>query len=272
MEKKFIDIDKKKIFYWKNIFSPTRPTLIFVHGLSGSSSAWIKYEKKFSRSFNVVSLDLRGHGKSEKFKEYEAYEIKKFAQDILELVGYLKIKNFILVSHSFGTLVALEFLFHHQDLVKAAVFISHSFYVKNRILAKILKPFLYFTKFLSRLPLPLKTGGHIDYSHYINTGDWNLRRSLADIRNTSLRVYLYSTKQSYNFNRQDFLEKIKIPTLIIHGKKDTIFPVKNSLIMAEKIKDSRLVILEKADHILVLNNYNEVSREIEKFLQNMIKY
>jgi len=260
-------LSKIGIYYKKNEFKEGRPTLIFVHGLSGSSSAWIKYEEKFEKTVNIVSLDLRGHGKSKKLENYEDYEIKKIAQDIFELVGYLKIKDFFLISHSFGTLAALEFLFEHQDLVKAAVFISPSFYVGNRKIAQVLRPFLYFTKFLSRLPWKLKTGGHIDYTYYKNTGDWNLRRTIADVRNTSLRVYLYSTKQSYSFDKQDFLEKIKIPTLIIHGKKDTVFPVKNSLIMSEKIKNSRLVILPKADHILVLNNYNEVSKEIENFLE-----
>jgi pimeloyl-ACP methyl ester carboxylesterase len=53
----------------------------------------------------------------------------------------------------------------------------------------------------------------------------------------------------------------------VHGKKDSIFPVENSILMAEKIKNSKLVLLEKADHIVVLNNFIEVSDAIEEFAE-----
>jgi len=116
------------------------------------------------------------------------------------------------------------------------------------------------------IPNSSKIGGHIDYSKYKNTGDWNIRRMSADIRNTGLRVFLYCLKQSYEFDRKGFLGSINIPVLIIHGKKDTIFPVKNSIIMAERINDFRLILLENADHIIVLNNFPEVSKAIENFI------
>ena len=55
-----------------------------------------------------------------------------------------------------------------------------------------------------------------------------------------------------------------------HGKKDTIFPVQNAISMAEKIKNSRLILLENADHILVLNNFEDVHEAIEHFLNDDI--
>lgn len=54
----------KKIFYKKNEFKPGRPALVFVHGLSDSSSAWLPYEKKFEAQSNILTFDLRGHGYS----------------------------------------------------------------------------------------------------------------------------------------------------------------------------------------------------------------
>ena len=52
----------------------------------------------------------------------------------------------------------------------------------------------------------------------------------------------------------------------MHGKKDTIFPVKNSLIMKEHIKGSELILIEGADHIIVLNNAIKVGDAIEHFI------
>jgi glycosyltransferase involved in cell wall biosynthesis/pimeloyl-ACP methyl ester carboxylesterase len=257
----------KNIYYRTNEILPDRPTLIFIHGLSGSSSAWVEYEKKFAGNCNVISYDLLGHGKTVKSKKYQDYEIKNFADDLYSLIKRLDLKDFTLVSHSFGTLIALEFLVEHHDLAKSVVFLSPNFAITRRRSARVIKPLLMLSKIFDLLPFSEKAGGHIDYRKYINTGDWNLRRTIADVSNTCLRPYFYSTRQSYNFNRENFLSEIKIPVLIMHGKKDTIFPIDNSLIMKEKIKNSELILLDNTDHILVLNNFKEVSEAIEKFIK-----
>ncbi len=260
---------ENNIYYRINEFQSGRPTLIFIHGLSGSSSAWTEYEKKFEKEYNILCLDIRGHGKSAKLKNYNDYEIEKFSEDIFDLMKYLNIEKPVLISHSFGTFIALEFLVKYQGLLNSAVFLSPGFCVKNGVLIKeIQKSLLWlFVKIFNLIPFFPKIGGHIDYSKYKNTGDWNIRRMFADIRNTSLRVFLYCLKQSYKFDRGNFLGKINIPVLIIHGKSDTIFSVKNSEIMAEKINNSELILLDGANHIIVLNNFSEVSQAVENFME-----
>jgi len=109
MEEKYLGT-KNRIFYKKNNFNNKRKTLVFVHGLSGSSSAWEPYEKKFESNFNVLTFDLRGHGKSFRPKKISGYLIEKFSEDLYKLVKYEKINNFILIGHSFGNLIVLDFL------------------------------------------------------------------------------------------------------------------------------------------------------------------
>ena len=62
----------EKIYYRKNKFLK-RPTIVFVQGLSGTSSGWIPYEKILGKKYNVLSLDLRGHGKSFRPKYFKDY-------------------------------------------------------------------------------------------------------------------------------------------------------------------------------------------------------
>ncbi|MCX6813776.1 MAG: alpha/beta hydrolase [Candidatus Azambacteria bacterium] len=255
------------IYYRINKFQTSRQTLVFIHGLSGSSSAWLEYEKKFEKKYNLLSLDIRGHGKSAKLKNYEDYEIEKFSQDIYDLITYLNIEKPILISHSFGTLIALEFLVKYQNLLASSVFLSPIFSLKKQKSAQFVHSIIgLLSGFLKIFPVSTKIGNHIDYSKYKNTGDWNIRRTFADVRNTGLRVFLYCLKQSYKFDRKGFLGSINIPVLIVHGKKDTIFSVKNSVIMAERINNSKLILLDNADHIIVLNNFTEVSEAIENFI------
>ena len=74
---------------------------------------------------------------------------------------------------------------------------------------------------------------------------------------------------AYNFDIENFLSKIKIPILIIHGDKDTIFPVSSGIKINNLIKKSKLIILNECDHIIVLNNFNKVYNEINKFLESL---
>lgn len=62
------------------------------------------------------------------------------------------------------------------------------------------------------------------------------------------------------------LEKISCPTLIIWGKKDKITPLKDGYLMKEKIKNSRLEILEKISHTPHLENPQALVQKIQSFL------
>ncbi len=258
---------KNNIYYRMNEFQFGRPTLIFIHGLSGSSSAWMEYEKKFEKKYNLLFLDIRGHGKSKKFPHYSDYKIKHFAKDIDDLVSYLNISKFILISHSFATLIAAEYIKLFRENVLANIFLSPTFNLEACFMAKIVRPVIKLSKIFDLFPFNPKPGHHVDYTKFPNTTDWNIKRCYGDISNTTLRVYLHCLRQSLKLEQEYLLEKIKVPTLIIHGVKDTIAPVRNSIALSKKINHSKLILLDNANHIIVLNNFPEISQAIENFIE-----
>ena len=257
---------ERGIYYRKNEYNSNKKTLVFVHGVSGSSSAWIPYENKFENDYNILTLDLRGHGKSQKPTSYEDYKIELFAEDIYLLIKNINIDNVIFISHSFGSVIALSFLDKYQSTVNKVILLSPQYSINNILSAKIVKPIIFgLSSILPKLKNS-KNGIHIDYTKYKNSGDWNIPRTIADVKNTGIRVYLYCAKQTYLFNGEKILDKITIPVLIVHGRKDTIFPVKYVFDIAQKIKNSKIQIIEHTNHILVLNNFPEVSELISNFI------
>jgi len=73
----------------------------FVHGAGGSSSIWFKQVRAFKKQFNVLILDLRGHGDSKpslKDTFNPKYTFDSITDDIVEVLAYLKIKK----SHFIG--------------------------------------------------------------------------------------------------------------------------------------------------------------------------
>ena len=254
------------IYYRVNTFKTDRPWLVFVHGLSGSSSAWLAYEERFGADYNVLSFDLRGHGLSAKHKTYDDYALANFVQDLRALLGHLGITQCTLISHSFGTLIALDYLLQYQNTVTAAVFLSPNFAIKQRVLAAVLKPVSKIAGAVDMIVRSPKNGGHTDYSKYPNSGDWNIPRMIADTRNTGMKAYLHCTRHSCDFQRLDLLDRITVPVLIIHGKKDTIFPVKNSMDLVKRIRGAKLVLLNNAQHAAQQVVMEEAADAIEEFL------
>jgi pimeloyl-ACP methyl ester carboxylesterase len=262
-----------KIYYRTNEFKEDRVTLVFVHGVCGSSSAWWEYEKKLNDKYNIVSYDIRGHGKSHRYEKYTDYEIDKFTNDLYELVNYLNIKKFIMISHSYGTFISLDFTSKHKEFVKALIFLSPNYDVLTMPQSKIAKPIF---NLLTKINFPIsqnKKREHLDYlKNYPNSGDYNLRRTIADVSNTGLRVYLYCMNQSFSFHGEPVLGKINIPVLIVHGKEDSIFPIKYGIEMAKKIPNAKIVMLDNVSHELKDSpvTIDKISGEIENFIKSII--
>lgn len=258
-----------KTYYKKNNFKAGRLTLVFVHGVSGSSSAWLPYEKKFAEKYNVLFYDIRGHGKSKKFPKYSDYEMKNFANDLHELVTFLNIDKFILITNSLAALIATEYIKQHRESVIATVFTSPEIYLTEPPIIKFSQPALkILTGLISMLPFSLKPRGHVDYTKHTGSTDWDIKRNLADIRNTGLRAHFFSLQHSIEYKHPEF-EKINVPTLIIHGELDSMVPVSNSKAISEIIPGSTFVVIKNVDHNTVHNGVREMSQAIEYFIENL---
>jgi pimeloyl-ACP methyl ester carboxylesterase len=181
--------DNNRIYYRTNEFKSDRLTLVFIHGVSGSSSAWLDYEPIFENKYNLCIYDIRGHGMSKKYPHFEDYEIKNFADDLHELVSNLGVKKFILITNSFGGLIGLEYIKKYQDALLANIMTSPEIFLNEEPIATIIRPILWLiTKIVSVFPFNGKPRGHVDYSKYINVSEWNIGRNWADMHNTGLRA------------------------------------------------------------------------------------
>ena len=264
---------KGEIYYRVNEFQSGKPTLVFVHGVSGSSSAWWPYEEAFKDKYNVLSYDIRGHGMSKKFRDPVDYEIKKFAYDLHELVTSLHIQKFILISNSFGSLIALEYLKSWRSMVIANILTSPELYT-NRDFSKKIIYFLLniLTGIIGFLPFDPKPRGHVDYDKHRGSTDWDIKRNWADMRNTGIHAHFYTLEHSFAPHQEYFLEKINLPTLIIHGGKDTMVSMKNAMAISKKIKGSELIVIPKIDHNTVHNAVMDMQIAIENFInKNLIQ-
>jgi hypothetical protein len=70
---------------------------IFIHGFGGSSNVWFKQIRDFQENFNVVLIDLRGHGKSKGLPQHRRYSFELIAKEVAEVINFLKSKATLII-------------------------------------------------------------------------------------------------------------------------------------------------------------------------------
>jgi pimeloyl-ACP methyl ester carboxylesterase len=261
--------EERGIAYRISSFEGNRETLVFVHGLSGSVSAWLPFEKAFPQ-YNLVMIDLRGHGNSIRPKNYEDYALSKVSDDLSSLLTHLNVKKCILVSHSFGTLIAHHFACAHPQKISGLIYLSPVAYLSETARFSFVHTALaFFVLILFFLPFANQKRGRVDYSIFTHTNDFDPRRIIRDIWNTSFHSYFYCLEQIYATHENALWDSPPFPTLIVHGTYDRIIPFSHAKKLAGHITQSTFVPLQGANHIIVLNNVSEVTKAIQEFLNSL---
>jgi pimeloyl-ACP methyl ester carboxylesterase len=98
------------------------PPFVFIHGWTCDRTFFAQQAEHFSRNHRVVSLDLRGHGESD--KPEGDYPIAAYASDIAELMKQLDLGKAVIVGHSMGGITALQLAADHPDTVAAIVMVD----------------------------------------------------------------------------------------------------------------------------------------------------
>jgi pimeloyl-ACP methyl ester carboxylesterase len=99
-----------------------KPPFVFIHGWTCNRSFFAPQAEHFERRHRVVSLDLRGHGESD--KPPGAYPISAYVDDIAFLIGELGLGKVVAVGHSMGGITVLELGAAHPDKVAAIVMVD----------------------------------------------------------------------------------------------------------------------------------------------------
>jgi len=95
--------------------------LMILHGLFGFSDNWQTHAKKLAEYYRVILVDLRNHGRSHWNDDF-SYEV--MAHDVKELCDDLELSDLILMGHSMGGKVAINFAQQNEDVLEKLVVVD----------------------------------------------------------------------------------------------------------------------------------------------------
>ena len=234
------------------------------HGAGGSSSIWFNQVRFFKSYFNVLLIDLRGHGRSAASPEGTQYTFDKIIEDLIEVLDHNKINKSHFVGISLGSILIQKMLFKYQSRVEkiglgGAIL---NLNLQSRVLmffgnlTQSILPFIWIYTFFAYVIMPYR----------------NHRKSRALFIREAKKLSQNEFKRWYKLTKKilPLLEKIrsykvKTPVLYIMGKEDYMFlPFVKEMVQAHE--SSFLITLSDSGHVVNIDQPEQFNNNLLTFL------
>jgi len=240
----------------------------FVHGAGGSSSIWFRQIRAFKAEYNVLVLDLRGHGNSKpslKDSLNSKYTFDSITEDIIEVLDHLEIKKSHFIGISLGTILIRNLAESRPDLVESMVMggailkLNFRSQVLMRLgnIFKSVVPYMYLYKLFAFIIMPKK----------------NHKESRILFANEAKKLYQkefvrwFKLTAEINPLLRFFRAKdIEIPTLYVMGQEDHLFLPSIKRIVQKHVQ-STLHVIENCGHVVNVERPDDFNTTTLKFLR-----
>jgi pimeloyl-ACP methyl ester carboxylesterase len=239
--------------------------VVFVHGAGGSSAIWYKQVREFRKAFNVLLIDLRGHGESSRLPVQQfRYTFDDVSRDIIEVLDYLQIRRAHFVGISLGSLIIRSLAEIDPDRVGTVVLggAVTRLNLRSRILVAIgnlfkhIVPYIWLYRFFAWIIMPRRRHRESRALFIREAGKLCQKEFLRWFRLTRRVVPLLR-----NYEERE----IDAPTLYLMGQEDYMFlPAVQQLI--EHHRRSILKIIEGAGHVCNVERPHIFNRHAISFM------
>lgn len=259
------------LHYKTHFRGPEHEWVVFVHGAGGSSSIWYRQIRDFRKHFNVLLVDLRGHGDSQDVARASAdpYTFREVTGEILEVLDHLEIPSAHFVGISLGTILIRTIGEIAPERVRSMILggaitrltFRSRFLVRLGTLVRRFVPFLWLYRLFAWIIMPKKRHEHSRLL-FVNEA-----RKVA--RKEFLRWWRLT--QEVNPLLRFFEEKeLPIPTLYLMGEEDYMFLPPVRRIVSQHRQSSTLRVLEDSGHVCNVDRADLFNRYAIDFIRGRL--
>ena len=245
------------------------PWVTFVHGAGGSSTIWYKQLKAFSSNFNVLLIDLRGHGRSKApiYKRIKNYSFSTIGDEVLEVLDHLRIQNTHWIGISLGTIIIRDITERHPQrslsmiMGGAVMKLNKRGQVLMRTGAafKSVIPYMVLYKFFAWVIMPKKTHKEarnlfVREARKLYQREFKRWFTLVAEVNPLLKFFRFKDSN--------------VPTLYIMGSEDHMF-LPSIRKIVENHRSALLHVIENCGHVVNVEQPEIFNTEAIKFLKSI---
>jgi len=248
----------------------TSKWVTFIHGAGGSSSIWFQQFRAFKNEFNILLIDLSGHGKSEsRFDENskEGYTFEMITGDIVEVLNLLSIKKSHFIGVSLGTIIVRDIADRFPNLVESLVLAGAilKFNIRSNMLMifgnflRSIVPYILLYKLEAFIIMPKKN--HRE-SRFLLVKECKKLNQKEFIRWCKLTRGIKKVLKSQRQN------DIKTPSLYVMGAEDHLFlPSVRKAVLS--FTNAQLCVLENSGHVVNIDQPKPFNDMVIKFLKSL---
>jgi 3-oxoadipate enol-lactonase len=236
--------------------------LVFIHGLGSSGRDWEYQVEYFSMKYKVITMDLRGHGNSE--KPIGPYSMTQFANDIAGLLKSLQVGSAHVVGLSLGGGVSFQLVLDHPDMVKTLTIVNSFPELVIRSFKDRLNAWQRFA--IVRLLGMRKMGQLLSKRLFPKEEHASIRdRFVQQWSENDPNAYMASMRAMIGWSVVNRLDSIKCPTLIISADNDYT-SVESKEEYTRKIPGANLVVIPDSRHATPVEQPDKFNMVLMKFL------
>ncbi|HEV3052967.1 MAG TPA: alpha/beta hydrolase [Longimicrobium sp.] len=240
--------------YRRHFLSPEHEWVVFVHGAGGSSSIWYRQVREFRKAFNVLLIDLRGHGDSQPPLlmpfEGDRYTFEAVSREILEVLDHEEVASAHFVGISLGCILIRTIGEIAPERVRSMVMggaiirldLRSRFLVTLGNAFKRIVPYMWLYRLFAWIIMPRKR--HREARNLFVT----------QAKRLCQKEFIRWFRLTYEVNpllRRLFEQKeLPIPTLYVMGDEDHMFLPSVSGLVSRHTRFSRLEVLPECGHVV----------------------
>jgi pimeloyl-ACP methyl ester carboxylesterase len=257
---KYFNVESSKIACWVNNsnFGAHEQSLIFIHGSGGDHSAWSHQYARLHKYYNILAIDLPGHGRSKGSGESDVGNYYLWVRKLLDI---LHLKNPILVGHSLGAAITLQFALNYPQKIEGIVTVGGGMKMPvNPSLLEFLK-----TNPAEAIELICK------FSLAKENREKFMAPLIKNLTHARIDVLHGDLSACDKFDLTQELRKISLKALVICGAEDKMTPPDFSRQITESISGTKLCLIEGAGHMVMMERPKEFNEALNKFALSIYK-
>ena len=252
----YLNIDKRNVYYE---LEGAGSSLLFIHGVMGTHSLWEIQTSFFSKNYQVCSVDLPGHGRSEIAPE--KISISTYAKMVSDIITMLDLNNPVVCGYSMGGAIGLQLALDWPSQLRTLVLVGTG--AKMGVHPDI----------LTTIRTNIKEGIDLVYDQWAfsKKTDRDLIETVKrQVLETKSQIAVADWEACDAFDCRARLEEIQLPTLVIVGEEDKLTPVWYSEYLWEQIQGSALEKIPDSGHYVMLEQPDQFNKVLHSFLKRAI--